>query len=73
MPAQRISVSALKSEAARGSERAWFNLPHRLKSMVNVYLLRNGTEFGGAHANFYVLAVARLLQEYAPFFRDDPE
>jgi hypothetical protein len=68
-----VSASALKSEATRGTTRVWFNIPNRVLSMVNVYIGESGNEFQGAPGNFYNLAVVRLLQEMAPFFRHDLE
>lgn len=72
-PAAPITTRALKHEATKGTERVWFNLPNHLKSLVNKYVAEPANEFQGAPGNFYVLAVARLLQDMAPFFRHDAE
>ena len=70
---QRITPSALRSEVVKGSEKAWFNIPHRLKALVNVYVSRPEYGFHGSHASFYVTAVAAYLQNAETLLNRSPE
>lgn len=70
---QPMLLSALKSEATRGTEQTSFRIPSKLKSLVSVLISEPGSQFQGAISNFYLLAVGRLLQDMAPWHRHDQE